>query len=114
MRAASNYKMTRFENASMGSTCYRCGLEALKGQMRHIDHDHDCCPGSYTCGKCVRGVLCAPCNRTLTTAYCRANAATDPYLIDYLKVREALDAGKSVHKRLQPLLYFSGGILLAA
>lgn len=23
-----------------------------------IDHDHDCCPGKYTCGKCVRGVLC--------------------------------------------------------
>lgn len=23
-----------------------------------VDHDHNCCPGKITCGKCVRGVLC--------------------------------------------------------
>ncbi len=31
----------------------------------HIDHDHTCCTGKKSCGKCFRGLLCGGCNKAL-------------------------------------------------
>lgn len=27
-----------------------------------IDHDHNCCAGTYGCNKCIRGLICFRCN----------------------------------------------------
>ena len=51
--------------AEQEGRCAICGSEFPNGPNWHIDHDHNCCPGRRTCGRCVRGVLCAPCNQNL-------------------------------------------------
>lgn len=62
-------------------TCDACGDEASTRDFC-IDHDHACCPGTNTCGECVRGVLCGPCNTAL--GFARDDKARLESLVSYL------------------------------
>ena len=47
----------------MDSQEIRCKICTITFQETpHIDHDRSCCPGTGSCGKCIRGLLCRECN----------------------------------------------------
>ena len=46
-----------------GGVCAIC--KGTWSKVLVIDHDHDCCPSEYTCGKCLRALLCGNCNAGL-------------------------------------------------
>lgn len=44
-----------------GGVCQVCSREDPTGRLS-VDHDHRCCPGPKSCGRCVRDLLCRSCN----------------------------------------------------
>jgi len=58
---AKNYTLTVLQlRLLLAEGCYApgCGVLGDGKTGLHIDHDHACCPGKRSCGKCVRGALC--------------------------------------------------------
>ena len=50
---------------AQGGKCAICKQPPGEDEVLHWDHDHACCPGSSSCGECIRGLLCAGCNMRL-------------------------------------------------
>lgn len=50
---------------AQGGRCAICRIATGKARKLAVDHDHSCCPGKTSCGKCVRGLICSNCNRDI-------------------------------------------------
>lgn len=63
------YGLTEADYTAMGDACWICGTtDPGPGRKNFdIDHDHACCPGRESCGKCIRGKLCSRCNKFIGT-----------------------------------------------
>jgi len=50
---------------SQGRCCAVCESTEPGKNGWSVDHDHACCSGRISCGKCVRSILCSRCNSGL-------------------------------------------------
>lgn len=70
--------------ALQGGLCWACRKPLSKSVRGSVDHDHACCKGNTSCGRCVRSILHRRCNTVLGWYHddpqVFANLAT--YLID--------------------------------
>lgn len=57
-----------------------------------VDHDHTCCPGYKSCGKCIRGLLCRRCNVALGYFEKR------PFLVDYIERTKIVKEKNECHQ----------------
>lgn len=67
---------------SQGGKCAICKVATGASKALAVDHDHTCCPSGGSCGKCVRGLLCATCNQML--GFARDNREYFVRAVNYL------------------------------
>lgn len=51
--------------SAQGGVCAICQRPPSETKSLAVDHDHGCCPDEETCGQCIRGLLCFPCNSAI-------------------------------------------------
>jgi Recombination endonuclease VII len=85
--------------ADQNGLCAICKRSPTVFGVKHldIDHDHRCCPGVYSCGKCVRGLICIACNRAL--GLFQDNPEILRIALEYLKLNGAVETERRIPER---------------
>lgn len=68
---------------AQGGKCALCVRATGARKKLSVDHDHSCCDGPTSCGKCVRSLLCSTCNKYL--GHMRDDPEYARRVIDYLE-----------------------------
>lgn len=50
---------------AQGRVCAICRRATGEARKLAVDHDHACCGGPESCGRCVRSLCCTSCNKLL-------------------------------------------------
>lgn len=87
---------------AQGGRCALCRRATGASKRLAVDHDHACCPGPVSCGRCVRGLVDSVCNDIL------AHFRDDPvafergaaYLREWPSKRAGLTSGPGNARRL--------------
>lgn len=70
-----------------GGVCIACGMPpfpAFNGAVSlAVDHDHKCCAGERSCGKCIRGLIHSQCNTAIGAVFDKPEVLRK--LADYLE-----------------------------
>jgi hypothetical protein len=74
-----------------GGRCAICRRATGARKRLAVDHDHSCCRGPSSCGRCVRGLVCGPCNDVL--AHFRDDPHTFAVGAGYLQCWPSRSAG---------------------
>lgn len=75
---------------AQGGLCALCRRANGKSKRLAVDHDHGCCPGKTSCGRCVRSLLCTTCNKML------GHLEDDPELVERIWLYLMNPPGKEV------------------
>ena len=73
----------KFALKEQGGLCAISGMPPNNGDVLVQDHNHACCPGAKSCGKCLRGLLRRDINVALGAFH--DNPATLRLAADYLE-----------------------------
>lgn len=86
LRSTFNITLSEYNDLldKQGGGCAVCRAKPSdQKRSLHVDHDHSCCNGYRSCGKCVRGILCTKCNTAMGLA--NESIETLSSMIDYLR-----------------------------